>query len=135
MYNRAHEAHALRLGGCDWPAIATQVGYATGRVAAMAVNAYLQKAALEQAPEVRREALQLELARLDRLQSAYWSAAIGGDLNAAIMVLKIISCRARILGLDRSDPSRARPMTGTSVRYPSLRSSMPSTPFPGAAQG
>ncbi len=42
----------------------------------MSVTAWLQKIAAEQAPDHRRAALQLELDRLDRLQSAFWAMAL-----------------------------------------------------------
>ncbi len=48
-----------------------------------AVFAWLQKVAIEQAPDHRRAALQLELDRLDRLQAAFWAMALAGDYHAA----------------------------------------------------
>jgi hypothetical protein len=38
--------------------------------------------------------------RLDRLQRAYWPAALGGDVGAARLVLRVIDRRARLFGLD-----------------------------------
>ena len=43
----------------------------------------------------------LELARLDALQVPLWDKAMGGDVKAAGMVLKIIETRSRLLGLDK----------------------------------
>ncbi len=100
-HDRAYEAHQLWLGGLDWTEIVTQTGYLNGRIASMAVNAYLQKAAVEQAPDRRGQGLDLELARLDALQAAYWPAAMAGDLLAAAFILKIVDRRCLILGLDR----------------------------------
>ncbi len=71
--DRAYTAHQLQLGGVDWTEIAQRTGYLDGRIAAMAVTAWLQKIAVEQAPGQRREALQLELDRLDKLQSGFWT--------------------------------------------------------------
>ena len=66
-HGRARDAHALRLAGGDWERIAAETGYISGRVACLAVNAWLQKIAVELAPDHRRQALQLELDRLDAL--------------------------------------------------------------------
>jgi hypothetical protein len=49
----AYRAHQLRLAGLPWAEVATQTGYASARVAQMAVSAYLQKAALGEAAEQR----------------------------------------------------------------------------------
>ena len=108
-YERARDAHRLRLGGLDWDVIATSTGYADGRIARLAVHAHLQKAAIEQAPEQRKHDLQLELDRLDRLQAAYWDAALDGDVHAAALVLKISAQRSDLLGFDRTDDLMAKP--------------------------
>jgi hypothetical protein len=102
-HDRAYEAHQLRLTGLDWKAIAERVGYLDGKVAATAVNAYLQKVALEQAPEHRRHALDLELGRLDQLQAAFYPNALAGDVIAANFVLKVIARRCAVLGFDKPD--------------------------------
>jgi hypothetical protein len=112
--DRAHNAHQLHLSGLDWPEIAARTGYLDGPIAAMAVNAYLQKIAVEQAPEHRRQALDLELARLDALQAAYWPAAVAGDLAAAAFVLKVITRRCTVLGFDHPKEDLAG-ITGTLV--------------------
>ena len=48
----------------------------------------------------------LELARLDELQSAFWDdAVINKDIKAADEILKIMSQRARYLGLEKIAPT------------------------------
>ena len=121
-HDRAEEAHRLRLAGLAWPEVAERVGYLDGRVAATAVNAYLQKVALEQAPDQRRRALQLELGRLDQIQAAFYPAAIAGDIAAANFVLKVITRRCAILGFDKpdsdvTDPPRTIVIAGTPAAY------------------
>jgi len=86
---------ASRLRPASW--------YADGRVASLAVTAFLQKTAVEQGPDHRREVLRQELERLDALQFAYWPAAVNGDHNAANIVLKCIARRCTVLGFDRAD--------------------------------
>lgn len=51
---------------------------------------------VENAEELRR----IESERLDRMQTAFFSNATEGDLNAANMVLRIMERRARLMGLD-----------------------------------
>jgi hypothetical protein len=122
-HDRPYDALLLRRTGADWPEVATTVGYADGRVAHLAVNAYLQKVALEQAPEHRRAALELEVARLDALQAAHWEAATAaGDLKAAHLVVKIIMQRSALLGLDHAADAAKNPIHtivigGTSEDY------------------
>jgi hypothetical protein len=43
--DRTYDAHQLRLAGLDLPEIAQRLGYLDGRIAAMAVTAFLQKTA------------------------------------------------------------------------------------------
>ena len=131
-HDRAYEAHRLRQSGLDWAEVATTTGYATGRVAAMAVTAYLQKTALEQGPEFRRVALQTELDRLDRLQAAYWGRAVEGEIKAGELVLKIIVARTRLLQLDTlEEPSSSAQRTivigGTSEQHIGALQSVVST--------
>jgi hypothetical protein len=47
------------------------------------------------------------LDRLDAIQFAYWAAAMSGDQNAAIIVLKGIARRCTVLGFDRPDDAVA----------------------------
>lgn len=47
--------------------------------------------------------LRLELRRLDTLQAAFYSKALGGDAEAFDRVLKAMKRRARYLGLDEPD--------------------------------
>jgi hypothetical protein len=121
-HDRAYDAHQLHLTGLDWTTIATRTGYASGRVAALGVDAYLQKIAVELAPEHRRQALQLELDRVDALQAAYWGMALAGDYHAAEVVLKVIARRCKILGFDKPDEkdapvARTVVVGGTSEEY------------------
>jgi hypothetical protein len=42
----------------------------------------------------------LEGERLNELQSAYWDSAVGGDVNAARVILRIMETRAKLFGLN-----------------------------------
>jgi hypothetical protein len=99
----AVRAHALRLTGASWAAVAAETDYPSGRAAALAVSAMLQRAALEQSAEARQGALALELDRLDALLLAYWDRAIGGDLKAAKYLLDLSKHRAVLERWDQRD--------------------------------
>jgi hypothetical protein len=105
--DRPRDAHSLHLTGLDWTSIAAQTGYASGRVAKLAVDVFLEKIAIEVAPEHRRQAFQLELDRLDALQPAFWTTAVEGDRHAADVVLKVIARRCKVLGFDKPDETTA----------------------------
>jgi hypothetical protein len=54
--------------------------------------------------EPARRVLDLELQRLDTLQSAIYANAVRGDLSAQAMYLRIADQRARLLGLYPKEP-------------------------------
>lgn len=98
--DRAERAHRLHVEGQSWNQIAQAVGFIGAQVAQMAVTAYLQKAAVGRAPELRQAALATELDRLDALHATFWPLALNGDVQAANTVVKIIDRRTRLLRLD-----------------------------------
>lgn len=98
----AYTAYRLQQAGHDWQTIADSVGYQNAKTAEVCVRQYLQKAALEVSADQRREALELELARTGRLINAYWDIALAGEVKAAEFVLKVITLRARLQGLDEN---------------------------------
>jgi hypothetical protein len=98
---RHYAAHQERLKGKDWAEVARLCGYANEDSARIAVRAYLQRAADSLADEHRTEALQAEISRLNTLQAAVWDQALNGDLKAVDTVVRVISTRAKLMGLDR----------------------------------
>lgn len=100
---RTYWAHRLRLTGLPWNEIAARVGFSGGVVANVEVRRYLQKEALELSSQRRAEALELELMRLDDLQSVYYPQALVGEIKAAEFVLKVMSQRSKLLGLEQGD--------------------------------
>jgi hypothetical protein len=100
VQRRLNLANALemRLAGYTWAQIIKEIpGYKTESGAYAAVNRHLTKRIEEPAAEL----FTLELARLDAMQSAIWSAAMGGDVAAIDRVIRITQRRSRMLGLDR----------------------------------
>lgn len=96
----------MALAGCAYDDIAADVGYANRGTAWRVVNEALHGELVEYVQTYRR----LELARLDALQAAHWSAATSGDdLKAAELVVKISAQRIKLLGLDRLAPESENP--------------------------
>lgn len=96
---RRAKAVAMRLAGVDYETIAQRLGYASRGAAYTDIDRALQARLVEQhqGADVLR---QQELARLDRLQAAAWTAAASGDLKAIETVLKVVDRRCKLLGLD-----------------------------------
>ena len=93
---RDNNAVAMRLSGATFQQIADQLDYANRGAAHKGVTAALKRAARE----ANSEMLELELGRLDRLQTAHWVKAIQGDIKAAEYCLRVIDRRCKLLGLD-----------------------------------
>lgn len=107
---RRRQAIAMALAGADWDTIADRLGYASRGAAHTDVTRAMEKAAAEaiRDADVLRH---IELARLDRIQVAYWVRALGGrdpdtgitrppDPDAARVVQWCIDRRCKLLGLD-----------------------------------
>jgi len=94
------EAVKLRKSGLTFEQIGSKLGISTQR-AHKIVSEELQKAQAELKLE-GSDLLHLELDRLDELQANHWEAATqGGNVKAALLVLKIMERRAKLLGLDK----------------------------------
>ena len=74
---------------------ADELGYANRGTVYRIVHQALTNREAETIDELRA----LEVARLDAIQLAYWYDALGKDLRAAGLVLRIIEQRCRLLGL------------------------------------
>lgn len=116
------EEHRLRLLGKTWTQIANELGHASPALAQATRARFLERAGLALSREKRAEALNLEIERLDTIQASYWELAIAGaerfdglprtpDVKAAEVVLKIISQRSKLLGLEEADRSAQGPRT------------------------
>ena len=73
--------------------------------------------------EPARRVLDLELRRLDTLQSAIYADAIDGDLSAQAMYLRIADQRAKLLGLYPKEPTvnlnvpASEPLEGLRIEF------------------
>jgi transposase len=92
---RRARAVELALAGHSYDQIAEQIGYSNRGTAWRVVQRALRDREAE-AVDVYRE---VELARLDALQSACWESACAGDRQAVDTVLRIIEKRARLMGI------------------------------------
>jgi hypothetical protein len=96
---RRARAVEMALAGYSYDDIATEVGYANRGTAWHVVAAALTRHTMESVENYR----QIELARLEAILAAHWSAATcGTDLKAADLVTKVIAQRVKLLGIDGS---------------------------------
>lgn len=85
----------LAAAGKTYEQIAVEVGFAGKSSARKAVVAALAARQVDAVDELRH----LEVSRLDQLQSASWEDALAGDVRAVDRILRIITLRAKLLGL------------------------------------
>lgn len=95
---RDHRAFELRREGKNFDDIALELGFANK---GSAYKAYARALARGRVADLSAaDERELELARLDALQSAIWKDASRGDLTAVDKSLKIMARRHKLLGLD-----------------------------------
>jgi hypothetical protein len=96
----AYEAYQLHIAGKDWETVAKTTGYANAKTAQVDVRRYIQRAAALMDLSKKEEVIGVELSRLDALQDAVWGAAMEGDTKAVDSVLKVMTHRSKLLGLE-----------------------------------
>jgi len=97
VIDRERRVLELRRAGVTFDVIAQEVGYSNSSGAYHAFHRALKRTLNNAGAEEMRE---VELDRLDRLQRFAWTAAARGELKAIETVLRIMTRRARLLGLD-----------------------------------
>lgn len=97
---RLKAAHYLRTMGMSWRQIAEQLGFSGAGSVRVDVRRWLQTTGARVDEEVRRDALDLELERLDELVLTYMPLALAGAERAADVVLKTIAMRSKLLGFE-----------------------------------
>jgi hypothetical protein len=103
--DREYLVWELLLAGWDREEIGRRIGYASPARVSTVVDAAMRHRGLSDAIGQTRA---LQLARLDRLQTRWWNAALEGDLAAATLVQRIIEHRTVLLGLQHDDDDEAR---------------------------
>jgi hypothetical protein len=100
---RRRQALELRKAGYGFEEIGRALGLSTAG-AYKVVQTALKATYREPADDVRK----LELERLDRLTRGLWPRAIQGETEAIDRVLKLMTRRARLLGLDEPEKHDVR---------------------------
>lgn len=102
---RRAKAVQMRITGASLEEIADTLNYGGSTVESRRASVCKDlKRAFEAAKDEEKtsveEWINLELARLDRIQQGLWPAAIDGDTKASAAVLQVMDRRSRYLGLD-----------------------------------
>lgn len=132
---RRSKAIAMKLAGADYEHIATRLGYASRGAAYTDIDRAMQASVAEQDREAS-VLRQVEVARLDRLQAAFWPRALGGDTKAGELCLKIIDRRCKLVVGDA--PTRLEVLSVDAVEREIARlaaelgEATPAEPAPGA---
>lgn len=113
----AYRAYQMRMAGDNWTVIAERLGYKSGVAARDSVETLIDKATRIISDHEKEEILQLELNRLDALQSAVWGMAMGGDLKAVDSALKIMAHRSKLLKLEESEQTTTNTVIVTGDTY------------------
>ncbi len=92
---RCSRAVEMAAGGCTYQRIADALGYANRGTVHRLVGEALEAQQVESVEVLRT----VEVQRLDALQASLWPAALGGDVEAAMVCLRIIMGRVKVLGL------------------------------------
>jgi hypothetical protein len=110
---RRQQAVQLRAEGATYKQIASEVGISYQRAHQLVGQAMAEVRAdtVADAAALRDR----ELAKLDALEAGIWTKAAAGDLRAIETVLKLMSRRAKLLGLDA--PKAVKVEAGNSVAH------------------
>jgi orotate phosphoribosyltransferase-like protein len=98
---RAVRAYEMRASGASWWDIAEDLGVSENQAANLVAHKIAAAARLVD-EGYKRTLLAMEIERLDRLQQTLWDRALGGELRAVDQILRIITTRAKILGLEHA---------------------------------
>lgn len=96
----ARRVYHLKLGGMQFPEIAESLDITVDAAVMMYRNATVDAAKVYGGDE-RQIIIQTELDRLEMMHQTYWQNALMGERADAEFVLKIMSHRMKLLGLDQ----------------------------------
>ena len=97
---RAYRAYKAHLSGKSWQEIAVEEQYPSAEAVSYDVKRYMDEARSLVVHHSARSMLELEVARMDALQSFAWPQAERGHVPSMAFVLAVIKERARLVGLD-----------------------------------
>ncbi len=93
--SRKNQAVRLAADGRTYQQIADELGYANRGTVHRLVRQALEAEQVDSVERLR----QVEVDRLDALQTGLWDAAMAGDVEAAGTCLRIVLARIKVLGL------------------------------------
>lgn len=97
---RPLRAYSLRVMGYSWDRIAAMEGYPTPAAASRDVSIYINEGRALVSDFSRQQLVEIELSRLDAMQSGLWEDACKGNAGSVGMVLRIMDTRIRLLSLE-----------------------------------
>lgn len=100
---RSYGAYLDRLAGKSWAEIAAEKGWPSAEAASAEVKRYMDEGRAVLGQFARREAIAMEIARLDALQQAVWADAMAGKIPAVQQARGIITDRLRALGIGQGE--------------------------------
>ena len=106
-YEPAERVYFMRKAGLSFVDIAADMDMTTGEVVGL-FRSFQTQMASTYGLDDRKALVHLELDRLDDLQSKVWPEAMTGDLKAVESVLKIMTTRMKLMGLDQLTPGDAQ---------------------------
>lgn len=95
----AIRAYQMRAAGASWWDIADRLQITQGHAARLVAHKIAAAAQLVD-EGAKRQLLAMEIERLDSLQQSLWDRALGGDIRAVDSIVRIITTRSKILGLE-----------------------------------
>lgn len=101
--SKAEQAYLMIRAGDSPSNVARELGYASSKEVGRAVRERMASEAQGLSSEERDGILMMELDRLNALQRAHWDSAMFGDPKSTDIVLKIITLRAKLTGVDQPD--------------------------------
>lgn len=97
---RVYRCYKLHLSGQSWAQIAVTEQYPSAEAVAYDVKRYMDEARALVVSHSARSMLELEVARMDALQSFAWPQAEKGHVPSMAFVLAVIKQRMWAVGLD-----------------------------------
>lgn len=108
IHSTAWHAYQLKIAGLSLREIADRLHYTSGAAVAKAIRDEMIRDAKDIEPDTRETLLEMEVARLDYMQSKVWLGVEAGDPKSIDAALKIIALRVRLEGLDQVDATKGQ---------------------------
>lgn len=107
LYDPALQVYHLKMAGFSFELIASKLDISQKEATQLYKDFKTQRAATL-SPDERRASLELQMDRLEDLQSSYYGVATAGDLKAAEYCLKLIQEQNKLMRLYDADGTDAQ---------------------------